>query len=79
VQRFEEASAAFQHAADIYRETGDHHGEGMALDNLGRVYEKIRQPEQAAATWRMAAAAKRVAGAHEEATRLDQLAANAQT
>ena len=35
VRRFEEAITAHQDAAAIFRETGDRHGEGMALDNLG--------------------------------------------
>ena len=35
VRRFEEAITAHQDAAAIYRETGDRHGEGMALNNLG--------------------------------------------
>jgi hypothetical protein len=33
--RFEEAISACQDAAAIFRETGDRHGEGKALDSLG--------------------------------------------
>ena len=35
MQRFEEAITVLQDAAAIFRETGDRHGEGMALNNLG--------------------------------------------
>ena len=35
VRRFDEAITARQDAAAIYRETGDRHGEGRALTNLG--------------------------------------------
>jgi Tetratricopeptide repeat len=34
VRRFEEAITAHQDAAAIYRETGDRHREGTALNNL---------------------------------------------
>ncbi len=34
MRRFEEAITAHQDAATIYQETGDRHGEGMALNNL---------------------------------------------
>ena len=34
VRRFEEAIAAHRDAAAIYRETGDRHREGLALNNL---------------------------------------------
>jgi tetratricopeptide repeat protein len=34
VRRFEEAITACQHAAAVYRETGDRHREGNALNNL---------------------------------------------
>ena len=35
VRRFEEAITAHQDAAAIFRETGDRHSEGAALNNLG--------------------------------------------
>jgi tetratricopeptide (TPR) repeat protein len=57
VQRFEEAIAAHQEAAAIFREAGDRRGEGWTLDNLGSVHYKMRRPAQAAAYWRDAAAA----------------------
>jgi hypothetical protein len=34
LRRFEEASAAFRDAAATFRETGDRHREGIALDSL---------------------------------------------
>jgi hypothetical protein len=34
VRRFEEAIIACQDAVAIFRETGDRHGEGIALSNL---------------------------------------------
>jgi hypothetical protein len=34
MQRFEEATTAFQGAVAIFRETGDRHREGTALNNL---------------------------------------------
>ena len=63
-------------AAATYRETGDRHGEGQTLTNLGIAYQKLRQSEQAAECWREAAAAMRGAGDHEEAGRLEQLSAS---
>jgi len=35
VGRFDEAITALQDAVATFRETGDRHGEGVALDNLG--------------------------------------------
>jgi hypothetical protein len=43
VRRFEEAITAHQDAAAIFRETGDRHREGIALDNL----EKDQAGQQA--------------------------------
>jgi hypothetical protein len=51
----------------------------MTLNNLGIAYQKLRQPDRAATCWREAAMAMRDAGDHEEAARLEQLAANAQS
>jgi hypothetical protein len=61
----------------LYRETGDRHGEGQTLNNLGNAYQAMRQSARAVECWREAAAAMRDAGDHEEAARLGQLAANA--
>ena len=63
----------------IFRETGDRHGEGQTLNTLGIAYQEVRQPDRAAACWREAATAMCDAGDHEEAARLEQLAANAQS
>ena len=77
LRRFEEAITSFQHALAIFREAGDRHGEGQALGNLGIAYQAMRQPDRAAACWREAAAAMRDADDREQATRLEQMAANA--
>jgi hypothetical protein len=47
VRRFEEAISAHQDAAAICRETGDRHGEGMALGNLGNALAGVRRFEEA--------------------------------
>jgi tetratricopeptide (TPR) repeat protein len=47
VRRFEEAIAADQDAAAIYRETGDWHGEATALNNLGLALRQVRRFEEA--------------------------------
>jgi hypothetical protein len=74
LQWFEEAIGCCQQSLAIFRETGDQHGEGMTLTNLGIAYRSLRQPSRAAECWREAAA-MRDAGDHEEAGRLEQLAA----
>jgi len=43
VRRFDEAITACQDAAAIYRDTGDHHGEGAALGNLGLALHQVRR------------------------------------
>ena len=47
VRRFEEAITACQDAAAAYRETGDRHGEGRALNNLGIAQREVRRSEEA--------------------------------
>ena len=47
VRRFGEAVTALQDAVVIFRETGDRHGEGMALTNLAVVLRKNRQIRKA--------------------------------
>ena len=79
MRRFEEAVGCFQESLAIFRETGDRHGEGQTLTNLGLAYQGLRQPDRAAMCWQDAAAAMRDAGDQEEAARLEQLAANAQS
>jgi tetratricopeptide (TPR) repeat protein len=78
LRRFEEASISYQQALAIFREVGDRHGEGGILTNLGTAYQEKRQPDRAAGCWREAASALRAAGDHEQAARLEQLAANVQ-
>jgi tetratricopeptide (TPR) repeat protein len=75
LERFEEAITSYQEALAIMRETGDRHGEAWLLADLGDTYQQIRQPSQADACWREAAAAQHEVGHHEEAERLEQLAA----
>jgi tetratricopeptide (TPR) repeat protein len=77
--RFEEAITSYQQSLTIRRETGNRHGEGMTLTNLGSAYQEMRQSDRAAKCWQEAAAAMRDAGDHEEAGRLEQLAANARS
>jgi tetratricopeptide (TPR) repeat protein len=79
LRRFEEASISYQQALVIFREVGDRHAEAGILTNLGTAYRGKRQPDRAAACWREAASAVRAAGDHEQAARLEQLAANAQS
>jgi tetratricopeptide (TPR) repeat protein len=47
VRRFEEAITAHQDAAAIYRDTGDRHGEGLALEGLGLALEDMDRPGEA--------------------------------
>jgi tetratricopeptide (TPR) repeat protein len=79
LQRFEEAIGWYRESLAIRREIGDRHGEGGTLKNLGEAYECLRQPDQAAEYWRDAAAAMHDAGDQEEAVRLEQQAANAES
>jgi hypothetical protein len=50
-------SARREDAAAILRETRNQYREGTALNNLGIAYREMRQPDEAAASWREAAAA----------------------
>ena len=43
----EEAITAYQDAVVILRETGDRHGEGLALTNLGIVLRRVGRVEEA--------------------------------
>ena len=47
VRRFEEAITAHERAGEIYRETGDRHGEGMAATNLGNALQQVGRFEEA--------------------------------
>jgi len=63
-----------QDAAAIYRETGDRHGEGMALDNLGAALHQVRRFEEAISAHQDAAAIYRETGdRHGEGMALNNL------
>jgi tetratricopeptide (TPR) repeat protein len=79
VRRFEEAIACYEQDIAICRETADRYGEGQTGENLAVAGRETGQPGRAAACWREAAAAMREVGELEEAARLEQQAANAQT
>jgi len=79
VKQFEEAIDCCQQDIAICKETGDLYGESGTLDNLAGIYREMGQSSRAATYWRAAAAAMRIVGDHEEAARLEQLAANART
>jgi tetratricopeptide (TPR) repeat protein len=74
----DEAIDCHQQAMAIFRETGDRHSEGQALDGLGNTYQELRRPARAAECWREAAAAMRDAADPEEAARLERLAVSTQ-
>ena len=74
MQRFEEAITAHQDAAEIFRETGDRHGLGMALNNLGVVLREVRRFGEAITAHQDAAAIFRETGdRHFEGMALDNL------
>ena len=74
MRRFEEAITAHQDAAAIFRETGDRHGEGRALDNLGIALREVRRFEEAITAHQDAAAIFRETGdRHGEGGALDNL------
>jgi tetratricopeptide (TPR) repeat protein len=79
LQRFEEAIGCYRQAIEICREIGDRYHEGQALAKLGNAYRDMRQRDRAATCWREAAAAMRDVADHEEAGRLEQLAAGGRT
>ena len=66
VRRFDEAITAHQQAGDIYRETGDRHGEGMALGNLGLALRNTGCIAEARRCWVQAAEAFADSGSAEE-------------
>ena len=78
VRRFEEAISAHQDAAAIYRETGDRHWEGTALNNLGVALREVRRFEEAISAHQDAAAIYRETGdRHGEGMALNNLGAGA--
>ena len=62
MRQFDEAITAHQDAAAIYRETGDRHGEGGALNNLGVALVEVRQFDEAITAHQDAAAIYRETG-----------------
>jgi tetratricopeptide (TPR) repeat protein len=73
IRRFEEAIAAHQQAAAIYRDTADHR-EAMALNNLGLALRRVRRFEEAITACQDAAAIHRdTADDHREAMALNNL------
>ena len=74
VRRFEEAITALQEDLAICRETGDRHGEAVALHNIGIALRKMRQFEEAITAHQDAAAIFRETGdRHSEDLALDNL------
>ena len=70
----EEAITAHQDAAAIFRETGDRHGEGTALDNLGLALREVGRLEEAITAHQDAAAIFRETGdRHREVIALNNL------
>jgi tetratricopeptide (TPR) repeat protein len=65
VRRFDEAITAHQDAAAIFRETGDRHSEGSALNNLGAALREVRRFDEAITACQDAAAIFREAGDHD--------------
>jgi tetratricopeptide (TPR) repeat protein len=61
-RRFEEAITACQDAAAIFRETGDRHGEGGALNNLGNALQEARRLAEAITAYQDALAIYRETG-----------------
>lgn len=46
--RSQESLSAFQRAAELYREAGDHMGEGRCLNGVGALYKDMGDPQNAA-------------------------------
>jgi hypothetical protein len=76
---FDEAIDCYEQDIAVCRDTGDRYGAGQTLDKPRRRLLGDGQPGRAAACWRDAAAAMGEVGELEEAARLEQQAANAQT
>ena len=74
MRRFGEAITACRDAAAICRETGDRHGEGMALNNLGLALAEVRRFDEAITAYQDAATIRRETGdRHGEGTALGNL------
>ncbi|MEV0647492.1 tetratricopeptide repeat protein [Phytomonospora sp. NPDC050363] len=74
LRRFEEAIAAHEQAAEIFRETGNRHGEGMALGNLAIALHVLRRFGEAVTAHEQVAEIFREAGdRHSEVQALNNL------
>jgi tetratricopeptide (TPR) repeat protein len=62
VRRFDEAITACQDAAAIFRDTGDRHGEGLALAGPGRALDEAGRSREAMTAYRDAIAIYRETG-----------------
>jgi hypothetical protein len=69
----EEAVAAHRRAVEIFRQAGDRHREGQALDNLGLTLRQARLYEEAVDAHRRAVEIFRQAGDRDEADALGSL------
>ena len=49
--QWDETKKLYQQSLTIYQELGDRHGEGMTLYNLGVIFERQDQQQQAIALW----------------------------
>ena len=76
---FEDAINCWEQARTFFRETGDRRGEGMTLTNLGLAYQELRKSAKAVECWREATTIMLEVGDSEEAARIEQLAAAAQS
>jgi len=66
VRRFDEAITAHQQAAGIFGETGDRHGEGQTLGNLGLALRDTGCVAEATRCWVQAAEAFADSGSAED-------------
>ena len=62
MRRFDEAITAHQDAAAIFRDTGDRHGQGLALEGLGLALEEARRSREAMTAYQDAIAIYRETG-----------------
>ena len=60
--RQEEALQYYEQALDIYKEVGDRSGEGIALNNLGLIYNALGKQEEALQYYNEALAIRREVG-----------------
>jgi tetratricopeptide (TPR) repeat protein len=73
-RRFEEAITTGELAVKAARQSGNRHGEGMALNNLGLALREVRRFEEAIAAHELAAQIRRESGdRHNEGAALNNL------